>query len=335
MTQTSLSHGVPTNLSLLRYCNTVDLFLPQLGRTWPFMTGYRPSLMRPFLATFALLALVFAATSARAAEGPSDRSEVLGTGASVQANSAPDPETLLEQGRARAAWEAGQQFSSEHDVSVDMLVTMGKAAFARAKDAPLLRKKRWAKRGRDAYLAALEKDEANADALLGLATFAMRAPEGLGGGDAAFKAYKAKLLQVSTAKALVLSARAHKGSAPIEAIETYEVALTQLLERDLLSEYVTAAGEAGEASRAYRFIAKSQDMGPCSHFFAALLSEKAGLSAPERLRHLTAFAATGVQFCGRVFVADQTADKVARLRAQLAEEQGQTAHDFVALKQQS
>ncbi|MEM7568312.1 MAG: hypothetical protein AAF337_00815 [Pseudomonadota bacterium] len=232
----------------------------------------------------------------------------------------PTPQALLERGEVRSAWKLGRATLAGENADADVLVSMAKAALAKAKTASLLSKKRWAVRGRDAYRAALALNPDNADALLGLATFALRAPDGLGGGQETLAQLRAQLLDVSAPHSLILAAREAAKRDDAAALDHYEVALLQLTAGPYFSEYIKEAKSLGVQQRAYDFVATQSDLSPCTHFFAGRLASDLALSEQAQLGHHIAFLETRTQFCARSQV-----DKAVALAAASLVPEGDTA----------
>lgn len=223
--------------------------------------------------------------------------------------------SYLERGAFRDAYYAAVDAIDGANVAPEIHVLAAKAALARAKIAPLLRKKRWAKRGRDRYEAALALDASNEDALFGLATFALKAPKGLGGGNEAFVALKQRLAAVSKAKALWLEARAYVDRKDLEsALRAYEAALREGIETHLIEEYASVSMDAGSAAAAYDriqlFAARSA---PCVSYTLSNLAAHAGASQTQQLAHLGRFLDTRQRHCGREFVALEAAQRAQAL----------------------
>lgn len=214
-------------------------------------------------------------------------------------------QALLERGEAKQAYyqlrdqlETGVQTAAAH-------VLAAKAALARAKTAPLLRKKKWAKRGRDHYLAALSLEENQPDALFGLATFALRAPAGLGGGEEAFADYRSRLEAAAPAKAIWLKARMHaENKLYTKSLEHYAQAISQQDESALSAEYAALAVEQNQAGKAYSVVnSAASSQAPCGQYTLATLAQAATLNASDILAHYDAFLNAEQRYCNRQFVA--------------------------------
>lgn len=216
---------------------------------------------------------------------------------------------LLERGDAQQAYyqlrdkiDAGAKTAETH-------VLAAKAALARAKTAPLLRKKKWAKRGRDHYARALSLDANQAEALLGLATFALRAPSGLGGGEQAFAQYRSRLDAIAPVKAIWLEARMHEANKSYDkALELYAQAVSQQDDVKLRAEFAALAIDKNKALDAYTVLSAGPVVeAPCYQHTLAKLAQAADRGALEVLAHYDAFFEEQQRYCDRRFVALEAA----------------------------
>jgi hypothetical protein len=218
-------------------------------------------------------------------------------------------EVLLQRGESAQAY---YQLRDEIDTgaeSAQIHVLAAKAALARAKTAPLLRKKKWAKRGRSHYASALSLDENQAEALFGLATFALRAPSGLGGGEEAFTQYRSRLEAVAPEKTVWLDARMHAENKSYgAALELYAQAVSQQDELLLRAEFAALAIDRKQSETAYALLsAGPADQAPCDHHTLAQLAKAADRDAADILAHYDAFFEGQQLYCGRRFVALEAA----------------------------
>ncbi|MEO0412975.1 MAG: hypothetical protein AAF221_14175 [Pseudomonadota bacterium] len=261
------------------------------------------------LALLGAAAGLLAVAPSQAREGSASPSADTSFGAPTQR----DASILLAQGQIKDSWKAAQYALTQSGPSADLLVTSAKAALARAKSAPLLSKKRWAKRGRSAYAAALELDPSNEEALLGLATFALRAPDDLGGGHEALARYRERLLEASPPLSIVLAARAAAQDDLELALDHYEIALSQLHGDGYIAEYLSAAHRSDNKPRAYTFITAAPALGPCAQYYAGVLAGHTEQSVDTQLSHYMAFLVNDTQYCNRRDVFEGAVDTALRL----------------------
>lgn len=229
-------------------------------------------------------------------------------------------EDLLSRGETELAYFKALGEIESSIATSQMHVIAAKAALLEAKTAPLLRKKRWAKTGRDHFKSALELDENNADALLGLATFALRAPDKLGGGEAAVAQYSARLEAVSPTLFDVFQARvAQEKKAPGDAYKHYEDALKKGAGAHVLFEYATFAENEKDAARAYSVIVASSahQYAACTSYLLGSLAGEADAAPAQQLLHFGRFIDSGEVFCGRKFVAIDAVDVAIELATAL------------------
>lgn len=278
-------------------------------------------------------AALFAAAASVCVLGPAEADEAaLNEGLDVAsiADLSSQPAALLVQGQTANAWKAARDLLAEQGPSADLLVISGKSALARAKSAPLLSKKRWAKRGRNAYAAALQLDPSNAEALLGLATFALRAPDGLGGGDAAFAEYRERLLGVSAPLSVLLAARTEAQDDLESALDHYEIALSQLESDGYIAEYLTFADRLDAQARAYDYITSGGTPDACTQYYAGALAGKLGQSADIQLAHYMAFLASKTLYCNRKAVFGDMAAEAIRLAGTISDARLETVKQRLA-----
>ncbi|MEM1019291.1 MAG: hypothetical protein AAGJ09_02240 [Pseudomonadota bacterium] len=212
---------------------------------------------------------------------------------------AKDADLYLSQGAYSEAWAVAQGCIQADTATADIYVTAAKAALSRVKLVPLLSKKKWAKRGRLSYRAALAADSMHPEALLGLATLALRAPDDFGGGQEAYMDYQARLLAASPAHALLLEARQAFAQGKPSAVDTYEIALLQLPDDVFLAEYLKAARQFGANNQAYSFLQAGFDVSGCASFYEANLALQSGQSTVTVLDAYSAFIASGETHCNR------------------------------------
>lgn len=261
--------------------------------------------MKHVVRSFAYIALAF---------GLAAQPVAAGGGAMVQG-----AQSLLERGEAEAAYyhvlsiiEAGAGDASNH-------VLAAQAALQHVKGAPLLRKKRWAKRGRDHYKAALAQQPGNVDALFGLATFALRAPSSLGGGEDALAQYSARLALASPAKSTWLSARARVDDNNIEeALSAYARAISFEADAKLVGEYAAFAVKQGAQRQAYAVLDAAQaQTNACGAYAMGTLARSAGEQAASALAHFDTLLGSQQRYCSRTFAALDAAAQAREIAAGL------------------
>lgn len=241
-------------------------------------------------------------------------------------------QVFLERGEAENAYYAAIGVIDSGEATADLHVVAAKAALTRVKTATLLRKKRWAKRGRDHFQAALALDATHEDALFGLATFALRAPKGLGGGDEAFVELKQRLAAVSLGKTAWLQARAAAENEDMAAaLERYFAAVSVLGDAQLIAEFANMSMGADIADVAYNQLSSLEmaELEPCVSYTLSGLALAAGAPKASQLSHLSSFLAGDQQFCSREFVALKAAEQaqeIAKALGRAGEQQ-----DFAAM----
>ena len=159
------------------------------------------------------------------------------------------------------------------------------------------------------------------DALFGLATFALRAPNQLGGGIAAFEDYGARLKALSSDMALWLEARMHaQQDSPAQALAAYQQAVSGVQSVTIMEEYAAFAASHDAAAQAYDVLVQrySSDSEACEAYVLGTLGQKAGIAAETVLGHYDAFLSSAQTHCARRFVALQAATQAKGLAKSLA-----------------
>jgi len=283
--------------------------------------------MRKISITGVFAGLVFATFTANAFASPME-------GDTAQQHAA----EYLKSGQPKTAYSSIMAYIEGTSPIASDLVLAARAALERVKSAPLLSKKKWVRRGKSHYQAALALDPENVDAVMGLATLALRAPKKLGGGAEDYTRYKAQLNAIDPARAQWLEGRAFAEQQQFEpALSAYSAAAKSMSEQRLFEEYAALAQSKDTAAEAYAILAGSDRAdAPCVERLLGTLAQRADASAAQTLEHYDAFLASGTRFCNRKAVAAQVAEQAALLaeRYKLTEKSVDYQAQLAALRAQ-
>ncbi|MEM9880854.1 MAG: hypothetical protein AAF862_16430 [Pseudomonadota bacterium] len=247
-----------------------------------------------------------------------------------------DAAVMLKRGQAKRAYAASLQQLEAGGALAGPHLLAGRSAFQLAQTAPLLSRLKWAKRGKAQFLSAYALAPEDPDVLLGLATLALRAPKGLGGGQDAYVAYKSQLAASNQSYSDWLEARAlARKKQHIEALDMFARAAPAISDERFFDEYAAHARSAQAAASAYHVIAASAAaQTPCVMRTLAVLSDRSGADQTQTFHHLRAFLDTDTLYCERRFVALKAAKKAAKLASDLglAEEAERLTTDLSRLR---